>query len=240
MMNAGKSARDRPETAWQRVWREWIRPLLVVVIVLGSFRSAIADWNDVPSGSMKPTILEGDRVFVNKLAYDLKVPFTTWSMLTWADPLRGDIVVLWSPRDGKRLVKRVVGVPGDVLEVRGQRLVVNGQAAEYVPLANDVLPSSDLRARNPGALLAQETVDGRSHAVMTGSTQGPAASFGPLDVPERCYFVMGDHRDDSLDSRWFGCVERFRIVGRATAVVLSVDLERNFRPRWGRFFTPLV
>src|SRR6476659_3159285 len=108
----------------KRFWMEWIRPLIITAAVLGSMRSALADWNDVPTGSMKPTILEGDRVFVNKLAYDLKVPFTTWHIATWGQPKRGEIVVFFSPADGKRLVKRVIGLPGDVVELRNERLFV--------------------------------------------------------------------------------------------------------------------
>jgi signal peptidase I len=115
-------------------WRNEIRPLLVLGLVLCAIRSSFADWNDVPTGSMKPTILEGDRVFVNKLAYDLKVPFTTWHLAEWANPQRGDIVVFYSPHDGTRLVKRVIGLPGDLLELRGDQLFLNGQPAEYSPL----------------------------------------------------------------------------------------------------------
>ena len=84
------------ERAWQKLtkaWREWLRSVLVIVIVITAFRSAVADWNDVPTGSMKPTILEGDRILVNKLAYDLKVPYTGWQIARWDDPSRGDIVV---------------------------------------------------------------------------------------------------------------------------------------------------
>ena len=92
-------------------WRKEIRWWLVIGLVVFSIRSALADWSDVPTGSMKPTILEGDRVFVNKLAYDLKVPFTTCRIAQWSNPQRGDIVVFFSPRDGQRLVKRVVGLP---------------------------------------------------------------------------------------------------------------------------------
>ena len=99
----------------QRWWREEIRPLLIMAVILFSIRSSLADWNDVPSGSMKPTLVEGDRIFVNKLAYDLKVPFTTWHLAEWSDPQRGDIVVFFSPHDDKRLVKRVIGLPGDTV-----------------------------------------------------------------------------------------------------------------------------
>src|SRR6516162_10613328 len=102
----------------RRWWRKEIRPLLVMALVVFSVRSSLADWNDVPSGSMQPTILVGDRVFVNKLAYDLKVPFTTLHLAEWSNPKRGDIVVFYSPYDGTRLVKRVVGLPGDSIELR--------------------------------------------------------------------------------------------------------------------------
>src|SRR3954471_3850227 len=93
-----------------------VRVFLLMLLVISSLRSALADWNDVPTGSMKPTIEVGDRVFVNQLAHDLKVPFTTIEIAKWADPKRGDIVVLFSPADGTRLVKRVVALPGDRVE----------------------------------------------------------------------------------------------------------------------------
>src|SRR5258706_4905367 len=120
-------------------WRKEIRPLLVLTLVLFSIRSSLADWNDVPSGSMRPTILEGDRIFVNKLAYDLKVPFTTRHIAEWSNPQRADIVVFFSPHNGKRLVKRVVGLPGDTIELRNNALVINGQLVEYQPIAQELL-----------------------------------------------------------------------------------------------------
>src|SRR5271154_6395059 len=109
---------------WKSVWRE-NKSLLVTVLILTAVRSAIADWNDVPTGSMNPTIVQGDRVFVNKLAYDLKVPFTTWHVAQWSNPKRGDIVVFFSPVDGTRLVKRVIGLPGDEIEMTNDRLLIN-------------------------------------------------------------------------------------------------------------------
>src|SRR5580698_7937156 len=90
---------------WKKLWRE-SKSMLVTIVILLAVRSAIADWNDVPTGSMNPTIVQGDRVFVNKLAYDLKVPFTTWHLVQWSNPKRGDIVVFFSPADEQRLVKR--------------------------------------------------------------------------------------------------------------------------------------
>jgi signal peptidase I len=223
----------------RRFWSEWVGPFLAVAFVLGSFRSAIADWNDVPSGSMKPTILEGDRVFVNKLAYDLRVPFTTWRLTRWADPRPGDIVVLLSPHDGKRLVKRVIGAPGDVVELRRNRLVVNGRVADYGPPSDRVV--RDLGDDRPAAAVVEtETASGRSHAVMVNPAQPSMPSFLPVTVPAGSYLVMGDNRDNSFDSRWFGFVTRDRILGQVTAVVLSVDIRGHYTPRWSRFFTPLT
>ncbi len=221
-----------------RFWREWLRPLLVVALVLFSFRSAVADWNDVPSGSMEPTILVGDRVFVNRLAYDLKVPFTTWRLARWAGPERGDVVVLLSPVDGKRLVKRVVGVPGDVIELRAQRLLVNGVPARYAPI--DPANLADRQAEVPRPeLVARETVEGRSHAVMAERSHGPGSDLAPHRVPPDNYFLMGDHRDSSFDSRFWGDAERRVILGRVEGVAVSVDYDRYLAPRWRRFFRRL-
>src|SRR5712664_3653297 len=123
----------------RQLWRKEIRPLLILALVFFSIRSSLADWNDVPTGSMKPTIVEGDRVFVNKLAYDLKVPFTTWHLAQWDNPKRGEIVVFFSPYDGQRLVKRVIGLPGDQLELRNEVLILNGQPVAYQPIADKFL-----------------------------------------------------------------------------------------------------
>jgi signal peptidase I len=124
-MNESKN-RER----WKNFWRE-AKSLLLTIVILTAVRSAIADWNDVPTGSMNPTIVQGDRVFVNKLAYDLKVPFTTWHLAQWSNPKRGDIVVFFSPVDGTRLVKRVIGLPGDKIELANDRLLINGRPSEY-------------------------------------------------------------------------------------------------------------
>src|SRR6185312_7692968 len=108
-------------------WRA-IKPMALLLVVVAPLKSAVVDWNWVPTGSMKPTILEGDLVLVNKLAYDLKVPFTTRHLAEWRQPARGEIVVFFSPKDDSRLVKRIVGLPGDTIELRDEVLYVNGVA----------------------------------------------------------------------------------------------------------------
>jgi signal peptidase I len=228
--------------SWKRrlswLWNEWVKSLLVVVLVVGGFRSAVADWNDVPTGSMKPTILEGDRIVVNKLAYDLKVPFTSWRLLRWAAPQRGDIVVLFSPNDGKRLVKRVIGVPGDLLALRDDRLFINDRAVSYEPLPAGTLEDFH-PSRHPRRLLATEELGGHPHPVMITPDLPALRFFGPLVVPPGEYFVMGDNRDESGDSRVFGFVPEDRIAGRATAVAASVDPGNHYLPRWHRFLRAL-
>jgi signal peptidase I len=145
-------------------WRKEIRWWLVLGLIIFSIRSSLADWSDVPTGSMKPTILEGDRVFVNKLAYDLKVPFTTRHIAQWSNPRRGDIVVFFSPRDGTRLVKRVVGLPGDMIELRNDRLVLNGQVVEYQPIAEERLRDLAVADR-ASQVYAVEQLATQPHAV---------------------------------------------------------------------------
>src|SRR5690242_18671916 len=175
----------------RRLWREEIRPLMILAAVLFSLRSSLADWNDVPTGSMRPTILEGDRIFVDRTAYDLRVPFVGWRVVTRDEPKRGEIVVFWSPVDEKRLVKRVVGIPGDTVAVRDGRVYLNGAPAQYAALS-----ASDWRGLDAPGLdtrtVALETEPGaRPHAVMASSGWPAGPSFGPEVVPPGRYFVMG-------------------------------------------------
>jgi signal peptidase I len=210
-----------------------IRIFLLMILIVSSLRSALADWNDVPTGSMKPTIQEGDRVVVNKLAYDLKVPFTTIKIVKWGDPKRGDIVVLFSPVDGTRLVKRVVAVSGDQVEMRENQLYVNGQVAKQSPVATTEL------ADYGRAYVFAENLDGHQHQMMVTPEIPAVRSFGPIEVPPGNYFVLGDNRDNSNDSRFIGFIERRRIVGEAVAVAFSLDRSNYFVPRFDRFFESL-
>lgn len=233
-----KSMLDHFKDKVKRYWKEWGWQIIVLIAVMITFRSSVADWNDVPTGSMKPTILEGDRIFVNKIAYDLRVPLTSWRIAQWSDPGRGDIVVFSSPADGKRLVKRVIGLPGDEIELRNNTLYVNGEPAEYGSLSRDRIHqlSREEQSKN---LLQEEQILGEHYPIMLTPFAPGRKSCGPLTVPDGQYFIMGDNRDNSADSRYFGCVDRKAILGQATAVVLSLNRDRYYLPRFERFFRGL-
>jgi signal peptidase I len=211
-----------------KAWREY-RGFAVFIVLMVIFRSALADWNVVPTGSMKPTIVEGDRIFVNKLAYDFKIPLTHISLHRFADPGRGDIVVFDSRAADARLVKRVIGLPGDTVEMRGNRLTINGIAARY----SGVDDESD-------ATFAIESYRNMSHRIELARTGASRFStFGPVTVPKDHYLVLGDNRDNSADSRYYGFIPRDEIVGNARTIVLSLDYDDYYLPRADRFFRPL-
>lgn len=217
---------------------KWIRNnrwFLLFLMLFGLFRTAVADWNPIPSGSMRPTLLEGDVVLVNRLAFDLKVPLTNIVLAQLGEPRRGDVVTFSSPRDGARLIKRLVALPGDTVEMRDKVLLVNGEAASYRPIGVVLEhPSSGVAVH---ALRLYETSGSRTHVVqwleLPNGTQGD--SFGPIAVPAGHYLMLGDNRDNSADSRYFGLVPRELLIGRAVAILVSADIEGNWAPRFARF-----
>jgi signal peptidase I len=210
---------------------------LAAAVVL-PLKSSLASWSYVPTGSMAPSIVPLEFVWVNALAYDLKVPFTRVHLAEWGAPERGDIVTFISPADGIRLVKRVVGLPGDTVEMRHERLWINGTPLAYLPAPAGTAAQLDSYDRENPAF-AQEVLGERTHLVMVLPRRLALRSFGPVKVPAGQYFMMGDNRDDSNDSRFIGCVARDRILGRSSRVVLSFDQEHWLRPRFGRFLQPI-
>ncbi|HQX64661.1 MAG: signal peptidase I [Xanthomonadales bacterium] len=218
-------------------WLKDNRGVLVFILCLGLFRTAIADWNPVPTGSMRPTILEGDVVLVNRLAYDLKVPFTDISLARLGDPQRGDIVTFSSPKDGTRLIKRLVALPGDIVELRDNRLFINGQPAEYSNVSTVREPVGV--GRIVDATRATEAFDHSSRTVQFLPVSNARSDFGPIVVPAGAYFMMGDNRDDSEDSRYIGSVPRELLIGRAGRILVSADIKQDWRPRFERTVSPL-
>ena len=145
-------------------------------------RSAFADWYVVPSSSMYPNLLEGDRVISNRLAYDLKVPFTDVIAMRLGEPQRGDIVTFSSPTDGVRLVKRLIAIPGDVVEMRDEHLIINGIQASYEPIG-----SRDRDRLTPGyrgrQLVFRENLGQRHNAIIVMPGREAMRSFAPVAVP---------------------------------------------------------
>ncbi len=209
------------------------RGLLIFILCLSFFRTAIADWNPVPSGSMRPTILEGDVVLVNRLAYDFKVPLTDVSLFATGEPQRGVIVTFSSPKDGTRLIKRLVALPGDTVELRGDILSINGVTAHYTD--RRLLPEPLARGGETLALHAIEQLPGDEHAVQFLPRVNARRDFGPFVVPQGSYFMLGDNRDDSADSRYIGPVPRNLIIGHAHRLLVSADIKGSWYPRFARF-----
>ena len=222
-----------------RFWLEW-RGLLIFLVVMVLFRSAIADWNQVPTGSMKPTILDGDRVIVNKLAYGLRVPFSAIRVLTWDRPNRGEIVTFFSPENAELLIKRVVGIPGDRISLMNNQLKINDRIADYAVLDEDQIPALNAYERHRHRFYL-ETIKASVRAVMLRPAPPNAHNnFGPVEVPEGHYLMLGDNRDNSKDSRYIGLIPAQAITGRAHAVAFSVDYENYYLPRGDHFFKSLA
>lgn len=284
-----KKQRDAP----QGLWRGWVRPLLTVIIVVTTLRSSLLDWNDVPTGSMIPTIVEGDRIVVNKLSFAFNLPFNgpvvaiPFTDITfdnpldflpgyyWSAPQRNDIVTFWKPSmldhhyeaaihhglseqearahadesddGGIRMVKRVVAVPGDVVQLRQttekfdgrpfylSKLIINGEEAQYSDKhgieVTETLLGETRRIRykrNDAQYMAELREAGRDIPEW-------AYNFGPFTVPDGHYLMIGDNRDNSADGRQFGGVELTQITGKAKFVAVSFD-GSYFNPNWPRFF----
>ncbi len=221
-----------------RWWKSWRLTIFIIVFVIIPVKSSLADWNWVPTGSMKPTILEGDLVFVNKAAYDLRIPLTMHRLAKWSDPDTGDVVICFSPDDGTRLVKRIIACPNDTVEMRNNVLFLNGEELDYSEIDPEYFNFySDEQKRK--LVLAEEDLDGVTHPVMSIPSIRANRSFPSITVPENCYFVMGDNRDLSKDSRIFGFVQREQIVGKAKGVIISFDIKGNYLPRFKRFFNSI-
>lgn len=211
----------------RNTFHEYKGTLLFISLML-VFRSSFADFNHVPTGSMKPTILVGDRISINKLAYDIHLPFSRISIAQLANPVRGDIVVFNSAVSQERLVKRVVGVPGDAVQMNNNEITINGQTLRYQNRGNTPF-TSDLN----------ENLLGITHQIRINKNGSNASNFSQVTVPEGMYLVLGDNRDNSADSRFIGFVPRDEIIGRSSNVVYSLDTQNYYLPRSERLFKAL-
>lgn len=203
--------------------------LFSFIILMVFFRSAVADWYTVPTGSMQPTIEIGDRIVVNKMAYDLKIPLTNITLTRIAEPNRGDIVVFESKAAENRLIKRVIGLPGDKVSMTNEVLTINGKRLNYALNITE----------NHGKQMLENLV-GLKHIVKHDPTKSPnLASFNTVTVPADHYLVLGDNRRNSADSRVYGFVPREELKGKAHHVAFSLNYDNYYLPKTDRYLKNL-
>ncbi len=189
--------------------REFIESVLVAFVIAAFIISFIVQAFKIPSGSMIPTLLVGDHLFVNKFIYGVKIPYFRKTIVPVTDPKREDVIVFIYPQDrSKDFIKRVIGVAGDKIEMKNKKLFINGKAYAdpYGVYDDPVILPADVQPRD---------------------------NFGPVIVPEHALFVMGDNRDHSLDSRFWGFVDLKDVQGKAFILYWSWDREEK-NVRWGR------
>ncbi len=189
--------------------RENIEAILVAILIALFIRTFVVQAFKIPSGSMKQTLQIGDHILVNKFIFGVKIPYWNKTIIPLKSPQRGDIIVFKYPVDpNKDFIKRVIGVGGDVIESRDKQLYVN-----HKPVNHDFSVHTD------------------PHIILGANK--PRDNFGPLTVPENALFVMGDNRDESFDSRFWGFVDLKAVNGKAFMIYWSWD-RQNFGVRWNR------
>ncbi len=231
----GTSADTVPEPAVETaarhhhksILREYAEAIILAMLLAFAIRVFIVQAFKIPSGSMIPTLLIGDHILVSKLSYGLQWPadcklrmsfppvtcYTTKTIVSFGEPQRGDVIVFRYPEDEEKdFIKRIVGLPGDAIEVRNKVVYINGRSSDDRAYTQRV---------DPG------TIDGSIN---------PRDNFGPVTVPEESYFVMGDNRDQSLDSRFWGYVRAEKIRGKAFRIYWSWSGHGDWKQwvRWDR------
>jgi signal peptidase I len=223
--DSSESLKHEPTT--KSIIREYAEALIIAIILALTIRVFLVQAFKIPSGSMIPTLLIGDHILVSKLAYGIQLPkdcefqmafppvtcFSSTIVMNFDPPQRGDVIVFRFPEDeNKDFIKRLIGTPGDVIEIHNKNVLVNGEAFVDKEFTQRV---------DPGI------IDGRIN---------PRDNFGPITVPADSYFVMGDNRDQSLDSRFWGFVKMDKIKGRAFLVYWSWDGQGSWTDwvRWNR------
>lgn len=189
--------------------QEYAEAIVIAILIALFIRTFIVQAFKIPSGSMKPTFQIGDHILVNKFIYGVKIPYIRKTIIPFKEPQREDIVVFIYPEDkSKDFIKRVIGVPGDTIEIRNKKIYING------------LPYND-----PYGVYTDDFI-------IPGSIQ-PRDNFGPVTVRPGTVFVLGDNRDQSYDSRFWGCVDLKDVLGKAFLIYWSWDKE-NHTVRWDR------
>jgi signal peptidase I len=216
-----KNEKEDRKIRTKSVFREYLEAAIIAIVLALFIRAFVVQAFKIPSGSMKPTLLIGDHILVNKFIYGVKIPFTDHFVLQVKKPERGDIVVFKWPRNEKKdFIKRVIGVAGDKVEIKDDMLWVNGEKIE-TKLAGEYTDKELRRAKRYLEFLGET-----KHPIL--DVYNKHENYGPTVVPENAIFVMGDNRDQSLDSRYWGVVSLNKLKGKAFIIYWSW-------PHWKRF-----
>jgi signal peptidase I len=184
------------------VFREYFEAICIAILLALFIRTFVVQAFKIPSGSMLPTLLIGDHLLVNKFIYGIRVPFTGKILVPINSPKQGDVIVFRFPKDRSiDYIKRVIGTPGDTVEIKNKKVFINGE------------PIND-----PHAHISTPAV--------LNANASPRDNFGPILVPEQRVFVMGDNRDNSYDSRFWGFVDQRDILGKAFILYWSWDIDK--------------
>ncbi|MEN6330816.1 MAG: signal peptidase I [Smithella sp.] len=206
--------KDNTKTRTKSKIQEYVEAIIVAILIALFLRTFVVQAFKIPSRSMVPTLLVGDHLLVNKFIYGVKVPFLRKTLIPVTDPKRGDIIVFIYPKDrSKDFIKRVIGVGGDTIEIKNKKIFLNDK--EYT-----------------------DTYGIYSDNVIYPGTIQPRDNFGPVTVPREALFVMGDNRDESADSRYWGFVDLKDVEGKAMIIYWSWNREET-NVRWGRLFNLL-
>lgn len=233
----------------RRIWRE-LRLIVIIFFMVLIFRSVCFEPFRIPSGSMIPSLMIGDLIIVNKMAYGVKVPFSDFSFMDFnsnpiylagkSDPQRGDVVVFKYPKDKSiNYVKRVIGLPGDTIEIKNKKIFINDIAIETKEISGgSIIKEMDDKFTIYNLKFFESLTGEHRHIIQQDSDNYYQVNFDKLKIPPGKFFVMGDNRDFSYDSRFWGLVSREDIKGKAIYVGFSLIMPKNgqsFRFRENRF-----
>lgn len=234
LKSAGGSDEAVSQLLREPVLVEYARAFFPVILIVFLLRAFLVEPFRIPSGSMLPSLLPGDFILVNKFAYGIRLPVLNLKVIDVTEPERGDVMVFRYPGDTSvNYIKRVVGLPGDKIVYQDKKLYINGKMMEQRYLGDYVYPASG----NGGTSFRRltERLDGVTHQILlTGDGDGPSGSGMKMpsnrlefEVPKDRYFVMGDNRDRSNDSRYWGYVPEENLVGKAFFIWFSWDMGRD-------------
>jgi len=210
-------------------WKENLLSMGKAIVFVLMIRSSVVEAFKIPSGSMIPTLFVGDKIFVSKFAYGFKVPFFHIYPIKRKPPERGDVIVFQYPKDKSMYyIKRVIGIPGDRVKIQNKKIYINDQEVIRNSLSEETIHSilediNDSKYPKDSFTVYQETLEGKKYHILQTKTHHFNSAHQTFTVPAKKYFVMGDNRDFSNDSRYWGFVPEYNIQGKAFLIWACFD-----------------